>query len=926
MKKFQLVFTLLIISLSPLLSQLSFEPSVQINRKSSEVAVADVDQDGHVDILITNSEQRWYAGPDFTTYHVVGYSDGGPYGARVADVTGDGWPDFVTSDGTRVENDMPGNLYLYINPGANGDPTLEWQRIVIYNGQVRHQNDIRIVDMDGDGLLDVIERTWSNERVVVAMQNPDITDWTVRTFDTGETGNPEGISAGDIDGDGDNEIVLSGVYWDNPGGWRTGAYTEHLVDSEFIQQEVKSEVLDIDNDGDNDIYMGSCEGGYIYLAWYENLGPDGSGGTILQKHLIKDNNGKYHMVDWIDIDFDGDLDLATGKSFGDNGATIFYNENNGSSWTESVYDPAGNLYTGVVADLDADGDYDVVGPVSFFGFVKYYINDTPGNPPAAPTNSTANLINGLDINVTWQDNAIDEGSFQIERLENNNWSIINTSVSNSTNYTDSNTTPQTPYRYRIRAVNAAGPSEWDSTEIIQTWPQADTVYMAPTSGNYVDPQIISLMTDDPVDEIRYTINGSQPDENSILYNAPFLLSNSASVQAIALGTNMINSVPSSSTYNIAINGNFPPNADAGPDQSYNDLSTFILDGSGSTDLDDAPSSLTYQWSKISGPSGNLQNSNVDIASFTPNTDGVFSFELMVSDEIASDTDTLIIIVTNLDSDLVAYWPMDESEGPIIKELVDAKDGVPNVNVAYHPYDGKIAGALQFDGVSTRVESPSINVIGTEMTISFWMNASDFNNVEGRMLSKASGINSTEHEWMVSQISGSGLRFRLKTSDGGTSTLATGNGQIPLNEWIFITARYNGTSMQLFKNAVLIASAGKTGDISQAIIPVALGNQPTSAGDRPFSGFLDEVKIYDRALSDTEILDLYNDQCPKYLLIKDLTLTQDRSFKAKNLIELQNVIVPPSYNLDLRSQSIIVGTDTFLDGPSMLEIDNNVSCN
>lgn len=359
-------------------AQLTWSEKKSLGVNSCEVGVADVDRDGHVDILVAGSKQRWFAGPDFTTSYELGVSDGNPYAARTADLNADGWPDWITSDGARQEGDYPGELYVYLNPGSPEAAKETWQRITVYEGEVRHQNDMRIADMDGDGRLDIIERTWSSERVVVAMQNADISNWTVRVFDTGETGRPEGISAGDIDGDGEREIVLSGVYWDNPGGWRNGDPIEHIIDPTFVQEEVKSAVGDIDGDGDNDVYMGSAERGFVYLAWYEHMGKNEAGGIDFEKHLIKDDFGKCHMVELIDVDQDGDLDLCTGRSFGEDGCLIFYNNGNGGEWTEQNFDPSGGLYTGIVADLDGDGDLDVVGPDDFYqNGVHYYFNETP---------------------------------------------------------------------------------------------------------------------------------------------------------------------------------------------------------------------------------------------------------------------------------------------------------------------------------------------------------------------------------------------------------------------------------------------------------------------------------------------------------------------------------------------------------------------
>ncbi|MEM6630787.1 MAG: VCBS repeat-containing protein [Bacteroidota bacterium] len=381
--------------------QLSWSEKNSLGTNTCELGVADVDKDGNPDILVAGATQRWYAGPDFSESYVLGQSDGGPYAARVADMNQDGWADFVTSNGAR--NGGPGEIYLYLNPGEAEAVKEEWERITVYTGDVYHQNDMRIADMDGDGRLDIIERTWSSERVVVALQNLNINNWTVRSFDTGETGKPEGISAGDVDGDGENEIVLSGVYWDNPGGWRTGDPIEYLIDPTFVQEEVKSAVGDIDNDGDNDIYMGSAERAYVHLAWYENTGKNEEGGVNFTKHMIKDDFGNCHMVELIDIDQDGDLDLCTGRAFSDSGCLIFYNENGGESWIEQDFDPEGGFYTGVIADLDGDGDLDAVGPRQFYrNGTYYYFNESPVEPN--PEDSTFSLKVKVLLEGYWDGN------------------------------------------------------------------------------------------------------------------------------------------------------------------------------------------------------------------------------------------------------------------------------------------------------------------------------------------------------------------------------------------------------------------------------------------------------------------------------------------------------------------------------------------
>ncbi|MEL6653754.1 MAG: LamG-like jellyroll fold domain-containing protein, partial [Bacteroidota bacterium] len=347
--------------------------------------------------------------------------------------------------------------------------------------------------------------------------------------------------------------------------------------------------------------------------------------------------------------------------------------------------------------------------------------------------------------------------------------------------------------------------------------------------------------------------------SSLLYAAPLQIAQSTTLKAIALGTNLIPSSLDSARYNIAINGNFAPSANAGPDQSVFTTSVVQLDGSGTSDLDDPIGSLTIAWTQLGGPSVSLSDANSPTPDFVANLAGDYEFELSVADEVATDKDTVLIKVSDFDPDLMAYWPMDETNGSTASELVNGLNAQLGIGTSWSPTDGQIQGSLSFDGTSGRAEAPAIDPSGDEMTINFWMKASSLANVEARMISKASGTSGDDHYWMLSQNGGSALRFRLKTDNGGTATLISATGQIAAGNWYMVSAVYDGTEMRLYKDGVEIASLAKSGNISaNNSILTGIGNQPSGAGDRPFAGQLDEVRIYDRALSQGEIVALYNE--------------------------------------------------------------------
>ncbi|MEM0897586.1 MAG: PQQ-dependent sugar dehydrogenase [Verrucomicrobiota bacterium] len=169
--------------------------------------------------------------------------------------------------------------------------------------------------------------------------------------------------------------------------------------------------------------------------------------------------------------------------------------------------------------------------------------------------------------------------------------------------------------------------------------------------------------------------------------------------------------------------------------------------------------------------------------------------------------------------------------------------------------GQVNQALTFDGSDDAVDlGPLDAASGTGLTITLWFRADDFGISDARFLSKADGQFDQDHYWMISTLNGSQLRLRLRAG-GNTTTLISPSGTLSTGTWTHVTARYDGATMKLFKDGVEVASTAKTGVLdTNGTVDAAIGNQPTTAsgGSRPFDGLIDDVRIYPRALSESEI--------------------------------------------------------------------------
>ncbi|MNC93844.1 hypothetical protein D3C83_105630 [compost metagenome] len=72
-------------------------------------------------------------------------------------------------------------------------------------------------------------------------------------------------------------------------------------------------------------------------------------------------------------------------------------------------------------------------------------------------------------------------------------------------------------------------------------------------------------------------------------------------------------------------------------------------------------------------------------------------------------------------------------------------------------------------------------------------------------------------------------------------------------WYHAAATYDGATMRLYLNGVLVASMSKTGSVAaSASVPVTIGRSPEGSAFTQMSGALDDLRIYNRGLSAAEI--------------------------------------------------------------------------
>jgi len=188
--------------------------------------------------------------------------------------------------------------------------------------------------------------------------------------------NPYYVSTADIDGDGDFDIICaynqSGdiLWFENMDGTGT-VWTEHEVEINFSGAKT-ADPADIDGDGDMDVVGSAYSSDEI--CWFEN--EDGTG-TSWDEHLVNMQSfDGAHSACTADIDGDGYMDIVGAAAMLNDITWWKNNDGSGTSWTETNVESMFNGVNSVrSADIDGDGDFDVIAAGRYADAIHWWEND-----------------------------------------------------------------------------------------------------------------------------------------------------------------------------------------------------------------------------------------------------------------------------------------------------------------------------------------------------------------------------------------------------------------------------------------------------------------------------------------------------------------------------------------------------------------------
>ncbi len=811
------------------------------------VAIADIDGNGSNDVVLAPSESAgrlsWYeaidpvAGPWIE--HPIDPAVAYFHTFEVADMDRDGDLDLVTAE--MHQSSDPDEVSVYFN-----DAGTSWSRQVVATSG---SHNVRVGDVGGDGDLDIFGANWNdgapNSAVVEMWENRTaplpLGLWRRHVIETSLPWNAVFVYGRDLDGDGLPDLATGGWWYPNPGSLG-GVWSRRTIGAPLHNVAA---VHDFDNDGDQDILGTDGQVGGEDFSWARNDGAGGftsfdivnpaTGGDFLQgvavdqvaaggqeEVVISWHNGgsgtamlevpddptaaawpltplsattNQEAVPTGDLDGDGDVDVHLGSSW-------LRQESDGTFSTRpGVALGGGGVPDRVaLADLDGDGDLDVVIGVEFGSALVWGENDGAGG--GWSEHPIASDFDYFSVGVGDVDGDGDPdvvggahlGGGEVTLYENDG-----TGLGWTAHVVDPGDSTAIDHHDGTQLVDMDLDRDLDVISI--GWSKRSLVIYenlaidggAGGGGDTTPPAIAAVHAPGPATRVVVELS-----------------------EAVSAST-------------------------AGEASNYS-----VSDGIAVTDAAPAANGRAVALTTSALAPGVI---------YTLTVDGV---EDLAGNPIApGSTAEFERAAGDPEPGLVAYWPFDLGAGTVaIDRSGNGHDGFLTNGPQW-----TAEPALAFDGADDYVDAGAFGVAGEALTLAAWIYPEDLANCgsrDCRVISKATGTAEGDHVFMVSTIASGGatrLRFRLET-DGATSTLIAASGDLEEDRWLHVAAVYDGATMALFLDGAQVGSAAQSGALTgDPAVPVWIGGNPPDPAGRPWRGRIDEVRVYDRALSPAELLAL-----------------------------------------------------------------------
>jgi len=211
-----------------------------------------------------------------------------------------------------------------------------------------------------------------------------------------------------------------------------------------------------------------------------------------------------------------------------------------------------------------------------------------------------------------------------------------------------------------------------------------------------------------------------------------------------------------------------------------------------------------------------------------------------------DVEDLVVLAEHLFEDhrLVAHWELDEETGNIAYDSVGEHDGTVHGEPLWQPTEGKIDGALQFDGVDDYVSIPFVlNPTDGDFSVVAWL----MGDVPGQIvLSQVSQAG--RGNWLCTDSVEGCLMTELKGSGRPSSGPLLSEAKITDGTWHRIGLVWDGSYRRLYVDGAEVAKdAAPLSSLEDAYGGLYFGAGSDLSAGTFFSGLIDDVRIYNRVI-------------------------------------------------------------------------------